>query len=135
MLSAIWDFFDKLEDRVRGWISKRPILFGFVGGFAGVEFWRGVWNITDFFSLQLGYDIYGWQSATFSLVSGGFLMLITGLYISLFVGDSVIMSGIKQEKKMFEKTSEEIKEEEKEITKLENRLAKIEKLLEEIKNK
>lgn len=135
MLRKIVNFFDKLEDVVRGWISKRPILFGFVGGLAVVEFWRGVWHLTDYFSEMLGYSIESWESSLFSLALGSFIMLITGLYVSLFVGDSIIISGIKKEKKFFEKTNDEMKEEEKKIEKLESQLLRMERLLEEIKNK
>jgi len=135
MFRKIVNFFDKFEDRVRGWISKRPILFAFVGGFAVVEFWRGVWHLTDFILDKSGYTIESWESSVISIVVGSFIMLATGLYISIFVGDSVIISGIKREKKYFEKTEAEFKEEEKEITSIEIRLDRMEKLLQEIKDK
>jgi len=37
----IYHFFDKLEDRVRGWLSHRTIFYGFIGGIGAVLFWRG----------------------------------------------------------------------------------------------
>ncbi|MEI7480412.1 MAG: hypothetical protein WCJ59_02175, partial [bacterium] len=122
MFRKIVNFFDKFEDHVRGRISKRPILFAFVGGFAVVEFWRGVWHLTDFVLDKCGYTIESWESSVISIVVGSFIMLATGLYISIFVGDSVIISGIKREKKYFEKTEADFKEEEKEITSIEIRL-------------
>jgi hypothetical protein len=42
------------------------------------------------------------------LVGGIILTLITGLFISFFIGDSIIISGINQEKRIDEKTEEEI---------------------------
>lgn len=44
-------FFDLLEDHVRGWFSHYPILYGIVGGFGVVLFWRGVWHSTDYLML------------------------------------------------------------------------------------
>jgi hypothetical protein len=133
MFKAILHFFDKFEDHVRGWISKRPVLFGLVGGFAVVEFWRGVWHLTDYFFSINGFDPYGWVSSTFSIVVGSLIMLSTGLYVSLFVGDSIIISGIKKEKKFFEKTIDELSEDDQQLKKIENKLANIEKMLGEIK--
>jgi predicted amino acid-binding ACT domain protein len=125
LYKKIFHFFDKLEDHVRGWISKRPVLFGMVGGIAVVEFWRGVWNLTDFVMSWLGFDEIGLVSGVFSFLLGTVIMLSTGLYVSLFVGDSIILSGIKKEKKFFEKTADELKEED-------DRLGQMYKLLQKL---
>jgi len=135
MFKKIVHFFDKLEDYIRGWISKRPVLFGLVGGFAVVEFWRGVWHLTDFFFYSYNIDPYGWVSSVFSIVVGSLIMLSTGLYVSLFVGDSIIVSGIKKEKKFFEKTIEELSADEDKLKKIDNRLANIEKAIENLGKK
>ena len=119
-------FFDKLEDNVRGWISKRPVLFGLVGGVAVVEFWRGIWHLTDFLLVGIGFAIEGLPSSLFSIILGSAIMLSTGLYVSLFVGDSIILSGIKKEKKFFEKTADEIREEDDRLKHIHNLLLKLE---------
>ncbi|MEI6420244.1 MAG: hypothetical protein WCO30_01295 [bacterium] len=126
-------FFDKFEDHVRSWISKRPVLFGIVGGIAVVEFWRGVWNLTDFVMSWLGFDQIGLVSGTFSFLLGTVIMLSTGLYISLFVGDSIILSGIKKEKKFFEKTAEELKEEDDRLFQMHKLLLKLDSSHDEMK--
>lgn len=128
-------FFDKFEDVVRGWISKRPVLFGLVGGLAVVEFWRGVWHLTDFLSEAVGLDPYGFASGMFSAVLGTVIMLSTGLYVSLFVGDSIILSGIKKEKKFFEKTADEMKEEDDRLKKIHSILMKLEDGQNELKTR
>jgi len=116
MTNSIASFFDKLEDKVRIKISRYPIFFALVGGFAIVEFWRGVWQITDYLFLNyLGLPIDGFWSNLISIVIGTFLLLITGLYVSLFISDSVIISGIRKERKEFEKVKIKIENEEKEI--------------------
>jgi len=60
------------------------------------------------------------------MLLGVFISISTGLFVSFFVGDKIIISGIKQEKRIDEKTEDEIKKEE--IT-----LVEIKKDLKEIK--
>lgn len=118
MFNSVARFFDKLEDKVRIKISRYPIFFALVGGFAIVQFWRGVWQLTDYLFLNyLNLPIEGFWSNTISIIIGTFLLLITGLYVSLFISDSVIISGIKKERKDFEKARVKIESEEREIFK------------------
>lgn len=136
MLRLISLFFDKVEDRVRIRLSRFPILFGFIGGFAIVEFWRGVWHLTDWVFLRLGYDPYGLFSSIFSVVISSFLLLITGLYVSLFLSDeSIILSGKRGEaKKIFERTESEIREEEGQILRLEKKVEMLSEVITDLKN-
>jgi hypothetical protein len=53
------------------------------------------------------FGIPGWLS----LFLGIAITIITGLFVSFFVGDRIIISGIKEEKRIDEKTEEEIREE------------------------
>jgi hypothetical protein len=131
MFIAIARFFDRLEDKVRIKLSYHPIFFSFIGGFAIVEFWRGVWHLTDWIFIKLGFDAYGLFSSLTSVVVSSFLLLITGLYVSLFLSDdSIILSGRRREtKKVFQRTEEEILEAEKQLPKL---MAKIDLLTKEI---
>jgi hypothetical protein len=136
MFKAIARFFDKLEDKVRIRLSRYPIFFGFIGGFAIVEFWRGVWHLTDWVFLELGYDPYGLFSSIFSVLISSFLLLITGLYVSLFLSDeSIILSGKRGEaKKIFERTETEIREEEGQILRLEKKVDILNKAIGELKD-
>ena len=52
-------------------------------------------------------NIPGW----FSMLSGIAISMATGLFVSFFVGDKIIISGIKEEKRIDEETEEEIKRE------------------------
>jgi hypothetical protein len=135
-------FFDKLEDKVRFKLSHYPITFAFIGGFAIVEFWRGVWHLTDLISEKLNYDPYGLESSLFSIILASIILLMTGLYVSLFLtNDNIIVSGKKGEsKKLFEKTEEEIRtekmimrEELREELKIANLEQKVDSLVKEIK--
>lgn len=103
-------FFDKIEDRTRGRLSRIPIVYAVVGGIAIVIFWRGIWYIADYFYALGGF--WSWifnpfASVAFSIV----VLLVTGLFVSFFIGDRIIMSGLKHEKKVEEKTEAEIREE------------------------
>src|SRR3989338_9252294 len=95
-------FFDKLEDRVRGRLSRTPIVYAFVGGIAVVIFWRGIWHLAD--ELQ---SLGGWWRVFFSpdvsLIFSVLILLGTGLFVSFFIGDRIIMSGLRHEKKIEEK--------------------------------
>lgn len=50
-------------------------------------------------------------SGPVSLVISIIVLLITGLFVSVFIGEKIIISGLKKEKKIFDKTESEIKEE------------------------
>ncbi len=100
MMREISKFFDKLEDKVRGKLSHYPILYALVGGIGIVLFWRGVWNTADMFPFMTGP-----VSILISLI----MLLMTGLFVSFFIGHYIIFSGLKQEKKLEEKEEAEIR--------------------------
>ena len=126
-MKTVVNFFDKLEDHVRGGLARYPLFYSFFGGVGVILFWRGVWHSADW----LEKNTY-WGSVIFSnlgsMVFGVSLLLITGLFVSIIIGDSIIISGIRNEKKISEKTEEEIVSEKKE-------LAHMHQDLEDIKDK
>lgn len=116
--------FDKLEDKTRAYLSKRAMAYAFLGGIGVVLFWRGVWHMADDFGL----------SSFGSVVVGIVILLVTGLFVSALIGDQVIISGLRGEKKVTEKTKEELEEEmrrhireNEEIKSIDKRLGDIEK--------
>lgn len=94
----ILNFFDKVEDHIRAWLSRRPLIYGVVAGIGAVFYFRGVWHLAD--EMQIG-------SIT-SLVVSLIILISTGSFVAHFVGNDVILSGLKKEKKLIEKTEEEI---------------------------
>ncbi len=118
-------FFDKLEDKTRGHLSRYPLLYAFIGGVGIVLFWRGVWHMADDFGM----------SSLSSLTLGSIILLASGVFVSVFVGNRLIISGLKGEKKLVEKTEDEIKAEGSELKSIEKTLHNIEKDIEKIKQK
>src|SRR3989338_7461194 len=115
-MKRILSFFDKLEDNVRAAFSGLPIIYAFVGGAAIVLFWRGVWMVADTIPFLTG---------PISILISVVILLATGLFVSFFIGDQIILSGIAKEKKITEKTEEEVKEEAHILTEIHKELHEI----------
>ncbi len=109
-MHSILHFFDKLEDRVRTRLSRYPILYTLIGGIAIVVFWRGVWITADQLAAYLPESLV-WLDGIISIVASVLILLITGLFVSFFVNDQIILSGVKREKKLVEKTEAEVHQE------------------------
>lgn len=115
-------FFDKFEDVIRARLSHRPILYAFVGGIGIVLFWKGVWETAEFFPFLVGLP---------SVLLGLLLILPTGLFVSFFIGDNIILSGYKKEKKMIDRTESELLHE---IDAMEDMAKRIERIEAIVKN-
>lgn len=136
MFRKILKFFDRLEDRTRSRLSRRPVLYAIIGAIGLVLLWRGVWKTADSFSL---FNKVPFDKATFfdGIISIGIslvVLLISGLFVSFFVGDRIILSGLKQEKKLEEKTKEELDIEMEEIKEINIKIGNMENSLREIKD-
>ena len=145
-MKTVVNFFDKLEDKIRGRLSHYPILYAFIGGVGVVIFWRGVWHTADFvteviFSYQMNGSVnlgsLPWWDGPVSILVGGILLLSTGLFVFDFIGTQAMISGLKGEKRLEEKTEEEIKTEagaisdiRKEVKEIAHHIDEIEKNLE-----
>ena len=122
LIKSIVKFFDKLEDKIRAKLSRYPILYAILGGIGVVLFWRGIWHVAD--ELNLG--------SIASIIIGSVVLLMTGVFVSEFIGSKLIMSGLIGEKKLSEKEEEEIETEETQLQNLQSTLNRLEKKLEHI---
>lgn len=104
MVRKILTFFDKLEDFVRINLSHSPIVYSLVGAVGIILLWKGVWEVAE---LIPGLHGMG------SIVMGVIILLVSGLLVSFFIGDSIILSGFKREKKLAERSEKEILQAEK----------------------
>ncbi|MFA6458845.1 MAG: hypothetical protein WCV79_00370 [Candidatus Paceibacterota bacterium] len=132
MIHKIINFFDKFEDTVRGHLSRHPIVYTMIGSVAIVLFWRGVWHTADILQAKggwLGVIFYEPTSLVFVLL----ILLATGLFVSYFIGDTILLSGIKGEKKVTDKTEKEVREEEAQIKVITSMVTEIKKEVDEIK--
>ena len=133
-MKRLLKFFDKLEDRIRAILSIYTILYAFIGGIAIVIFWRGVWHTADLLMSKGGiWAVVLYEPIT--IIWTTLLLLATGLFVSFFVGDRIILSGVKREKRIDEKTAEDIKKEDEQIQLLRDKVDKISKDIEEIRQK
>ena len=136
MFISIVRFFDKLEDRVRARLSHRSIFYALIGGTMVIIFWRGVWHTADI--IMAGdvwmQGIYGFWGTVFyepiTVIWAGAVLLMTGLFVSSFIGERIVISGLKKEKKVTDRTEEEVEDEESKIRILNG---KIDLIIEEIK--
>ncbi len=106
----IFKIFNKTEDYVREHLSHHPLWYSFFGGVVVVLFWRGVWDTADILRTKnhfLNWFFYGPNQVVFSTL----LLLLMGLMVSTFVGEKIIISGLRHEKKVEDRTEEIVEEE------------------------
>src|ERR1044072_382861 len=119
-MRRIVKFFDRLEDRVRVFLAHYPIFYGFLAGVGVVLFWRGVWHTTDGIAEVIWrgadwhttIDIYSsFWDGPISLAIGSILLLSTGGFVSQLLGEEIIISGLRGERKLTAKTETEVRTE------------------------
>jgi hypothetical protein len=126
MLKRINNFFDKLEDQIRIALSHHPILYSFIGAVGIILLWKGVWETAELFPILFG---------PVSVIVGTIILLVTGLLVSFFIGDRIILSGLTREKKLVEKTESEVRSEQQTERHIEAELKTIEGDLKKLEEK
>ncbi|MCX6793078.1 MAG: hypothetical protein NTY12_03550 [Candidatus Falkowbacteria bacterium] len=131
--------FEKIEHKIRGVLSHYPTVYAIIGGVGVVLFWRGVWHTMDYLMLNVksislsssSIDLANelWWDGPLSLLIGLAMLLLTGVFVSNFIGNEILISGLRGEKKLSEKTEEEIETEADKIDDIEKELKNISKKL------
>lgn len=128
-------FFDKLEDSIREYLSRYPITYSIIGGVGVVLFWRAVWETADML-MSLNHPVL---EVLFyppvQIIISTSLLLLTGLMVSVFIGDRIILSGLRHEKKLEEKTEELVEEEVITLVEIQESIRKLEKEVKKLSEK
>ena len=120
ILNSIHKVFDLIEDKARIKLVHHPLIYAFIGSVGIVSIWRGIWHISD-----------DWGVSSFaSLIFGMLITILTGLFVSFFIGENIIISGLNKEKRIDEKTEEEIHKERTALDDIRNDIKEIKKILE-----
>lgn len=124
-----------LVNTFRHWLSHRPHLYGFVAGTGLVIFWRGIWHSMDFVVVLVSHWQNGfvemnlsqmlWWDGPLSILIGTVILLLSGVFVSSFIGNEVILSGLRGEKKLTERTENEVRTEVGAIARIEESLNKL----------
>ncbi len=147
-MKYIRGFLEKIEEKIKIYLSHRPRLYALIVGVGVVLFWRGVWHSTDLIhtylnifqnNLTIDSSMSPWWDGLLSFVVGALILHFTGAFTSSFIGNELILSGLRGEKRLTEKTETEIKGEEQFIFDIKEELGemteKIEQLEKEIHKK
>ncbi len=132
MLKKALHFFDKLEDKIRFRLSRHPLVYTFIGSVAIVLFWRGIWHTADILAARGGWIGFIFYEPV-NLIIVVVILLSTGLFVSYFIGDAIIIGGLSGQKKINEKTEDEIQLEERELSAIRTTIREIKHELDEVK--
>ncbi len=133
----------RLKQRVQAYLSHKPMLYALIVGIGIVLFWRGVWHTADSVHSFIDYSYLGqsidlainkWWDGPLSFVVGIFLLYTTGAFTSSFIGNELILSGLRGEKRLTEKAEMDLKSEintigevKEELFEISNKLEKLER--------
>src|SRR3989344_3730536 len=131
IFKKIFKFFDRTEDKTRSKLSKYPVLYATVGAVGLVLLWRGGWVVGGSLSVfdNNPFDKTAFIDGAISIAASVVILLVSGLFVSFFIGDRIILSGLKKEKKMEEKTKDELDAEMNVVNKIEEKIEKIKESL------
>lgn len=112
--------FQKIERKTESFLSHYPKLYALIVGIAIVLFWRGVWHTADHIHLLITYFsspsstslMAGeWWDGPLSFVVGAVMLYFTGAFTSSFIGNELILSGLRGERRLEERAEADLKTE------------------------
>ncbi len=131
----------KLKQKIQSFLSHHPGWYALIVGIGIVLFWRGVWHTADSIHILLGYFYSNssidlaqniWWDGPLSFVVGIFILHTTGAFTSSFIGNELILSGLRGERRLNERTEADLKSEINTIGEVKEELVYISKKLEKL---
>ncbi len=98
----VLNFLGRMEDDVRFNFSSHPVPYSLVAAVFIVLFWKGIEDTASMFPVLTG---------PFLIFLSVPVLLLTGVFVSFFITDRVILSGLKKEQKVVQETEVEVKQE------------------------
>ena len=93
----------KFLTRLHIFLSHHSFLYALIAGVGIVLFWRGVWHTTDLVHLYMSNSQavmdHTWWDGPLSFLTGCLILYITRAFVSSFIGNELILSGLRTEKK------------------------------------
>ncbi len=136
--------FHKLEKKIQSCLSHYPRWYALIVGIGIVVFWRGVWHsvdqihtLIDHFSADSSMSLINvaWWDGPLSFIVGALILNLTGAFTSSFIGNELILSGLRGERRLNEKAEAELKEEVIAIADIKDEMLAISKKLEILETK
>lgn len=133
--------FNYLENKIRGFLSHYPKWYAFISGAGIIIFWRGVWHSVDYihvyfhqYAIASNIDMTTspWWDGPLSLIFGMLVLLLTGTFESSFIGNEIILAGLRGEKQLSKKTEVEVRTEVGAIADIKEQLMSVSRQLEDL---
>jgi hypothetical protein len=97
--------------KIRGRLSHYPRVYALVVGTGMILFWRGIWHTVDLIHTFINnYQHYSsidlgstpWWDGPLSIIAGIIVLNCTGAFVSSFIGNELILSGLRGERRLTE---------------------------------
>ena len=129
----------RTQQRIQTRLSHYPGWYALIVGIGVVLFWRGVWHSVDnlhdaisYFSTESSTSLMfaPWWDGPLSFVSGVLILFITGAFTSSFIGNELILSGLRGERRLNQRTEATMEDEITAISDIQAELSTVSKKLE-----
>lgn len=134
----------KIKHKIQNHLSHHPKTYALIVGVGIVLFWRGVWHSADHLHTFLSHVSANssspsfidapWWDGPLSFIVGCIVLYFTGAFTSSFIGNELILSGLRGEKKLSQRTEADLQNEVMAIGDIKDELVIISKKLEVLHN-
>lgn len=134
----------RYRERITIYLSHRPKLYALIVGIGIVLFWRGTWHSIDFIHTYfnfyqnnptIGAPFSVWWDGPLSLAVGVIILYFSGAFISSFIGNELILAGLRGEKRISQKVESEVKTEIESVSEIKDGLKNVNEKIRELEEK